>query len=56
MVFAQAFINIGMNIGVVPVAGVPLPMLSYGGSSLVSILISFGIIQNIYIRRLKAID
>ena len=56
MLFLQIFINIGMNIGVVPVAGVPLPLLSFGGSSLVAVLISIGIVQSVYARRLKAID
>lgn len=53
MLFFQFFINIGMNIGVMPVAGVPLPFLSYGGSSLVSVLASIGMIQSVYTRRLK---
>jgi rod shape determining protein RodA len=54
MFFLQILVNIGMNIGVAPVAGVPLPLLSYGGSSMISILASLGIIQSIYIRRIKA--
>lgn len=51
--FVQMFVNIGMNMGVAPVAGVPLPFVSYGGSSLIAVLASIGIIQSIYIRRLK---
>ncbi len=47
----QIFINIGMNVGIVPVAGIPLPFLSYGGSSLVTSFISLGILMNIYRRR-----
>lgn len=42
-------INIGMNMGFFPVTGVPLPLLSYGGSNLITTLITFGIIQNIKI-------
>ncbi|MCX6764032.1 MAG: rod shape-determining protein RodA [Candidatus Moranbacteria bacterium] len=53
MYFSQVFINIGMNIGLVPVAGVPLPLLSYGGSSLTVMLASLGIVQSIYLRKLK---
>jgi rod shape determining protein RodA len=53
MIFSQFFVNIGMNIGLVPVAGVPLPLLSYGGSSLISILASLGIAQSVFLRRLK---
>lgn len=40
-------VNIGMNIGLLPITGLTLPLLSYGGSSLVSIMIMFGIVQNI---------
>lgn len=47
MIFGQVLINIGMNIGVMPVTGIPLPFLSYGGSSLLVTLISLGIVQNI---------
>ncbi|MFA5994742.1 MAG: rod shape-determining protein RodA [Parcubacteria group bacterium] len=53
MLFLQVLVNVGMNIGVAPVAGVPLPFLSYGGSSMISVLASIGIIQSIYIRRIK---
>ncbi|EKE11481.1 MAG: Rod shape-determining protein RodA [uncultured bacterium] len=53
MLFFQVLVNVGMNIGVAPVAGVPLPFLSYGGSSMISVLASIGIIQSIYIRRVK---
>lgn len=55
MLFLQILVNIGMNIGIAPVAGVPLPLLSYGGSSMISVLASLGIIQSIYIRRIKAL-
>lgn len=47
MLFGQALINIGMNIGLLPVTGIPLPLLSYGGSSLLVVMISLGIVQNI---------
>jgi rod shape determining protein RodA len=56
MLFLQILVNVGMNIGVAPVAGVPLPLLSYGGSSMISVLISLGIIQSIYARRIKSLD
>lgn len=51
MWFSQVFINIGMNIRIMPVTGVPLPLLSYGGSSVLCSLIAAGILQNIYIYR-----
>jgi rod shape determining protein RodA len=55
MIFSQVLINVGMNIGAMPVAGVPLPFLSYGGSSLVLMLASIGIIQSVYLHRISAI-
>jgi len=46
-IFFQAFINIGMNIGLVPVVGVPLPFVSYGGSSLLISIISIGLVESV---------
>ncbi|MFH2012199.1 MAG: rod shape-determining protein RodA [Pseudomonadota bacterium] len=51
MFFWQTFINIGMSLGVVPVVGVPLPLMSYGGSSTVSFLLGIGVLINISTRR-----
>ncbi len=50
LIFIQMFINIGMNLGMLPVVGLPLPFVSYGGSSLVSLLILVGITENIIIK------
>ncbi len=47
MFFVQIVENIGMNIGIMPVTGIPLPLLSYGGSSLIVVMISIGILNNI---------
>jgi len=44
---SQLFINIGMNLGILPVIGISLPLLSYGGSGLIAVFISFGILQSI---------
>ncbi|MBU1045566.1 rod shape-determining protein RodA [Patescibacteria group bacterium] len=49
VVIAQFFINIGSNIGYLPVIGVPLPFISYGGSFLIAMFIAIGILQNIKI-------
>ena len=46
----QVFVNVGMNIGVLPVAGIPLPFISYGGSSLVPGLVAIGLLQNVVMR------
>lgn len=51
MLFIQVTVNIGMNIGLLPVTGIPLPLLSYGGSSLVSVLVSFGLVMSVFARR-----
>jgi rod shape determining protein RodA len=44
---AQVLINIGMNVGILPVTGIPLPFMTYGGSSLLVTVIALGIVQNI---------
>jgi len=49
--FSHVFINVGMHIRLMPVTGVPLPLLSYGGSSVLSSLIAIGILQNVNIHR-----
>ena len=46
----QAFENIGMNIGIMPITGVPLPFISYGGSSIFAIWMAVGLLQNIKIK------
>jgi rod shape determining protein RodA len=51
MIFWQVFINIGMVMGLMPVVGVTLPLISYGGSSVVTSLIGIGILMNISMRR-----
>jgi len=47
----QTFENIGMTLGLMPMTGVPLPFLSYGGSSMFANLIGFGLLQNVYARQ-----
>jgi rod shape determining protein RodA len=55
MIMFQMFVNVGMNIGLMPVTGIPLPLLSYGGSSLITTLASFGILQSILLRHQKLV-
>jgi rod shape determining protein RodA len=49
--FVYVFVNIGMVIGILPVVGVPLPLISYGGTSMVTLLASFGILMSIHTHR-----
>jgi rod shape determining protein RodA len=47
----QAFENIGMTLGIMPVTGVPLPFVSYGGSSMFANMLAVGLLQNVHMRR-----
>jgi len=55
MLFVHVFVNVGMNIGLLPVTGIPLPFMSYGGTPVVVDLIAIGILESIY-TRYKKID
>jgi len=55
LVAAQSFLNIAMSIGLMPITGIPLPMMSYGGSSLVSSYLALGLLSNVAVRRLYLI-
>ncbi|MFC1663741.1 rod shape-determining protein RodA [Patescibacteria group bacterium] len=49
LLISQVFIHIGMNLGILPIIGIPLPLISYGGSSLIASFFALGILQNIKI-------
>ena len=49
--FIYVFVNIGMVSGILPIVGVPLPLVSYGGTSVVSLLLAFGLIMSMYTHR-----
>ncbi len=51
----QIFVNIGMTIGVMPVTGLPLPMMSYGGTSMLMNMISIGLILSVNLRHKQII-
>ena len=51
MLFVQAFINLGMNANLLPVTGLPLPLISYGGSSLMTTLLALGFAQSVAMRQ-----
>ena len=46
----QVFVNVGMNIGLMPVTGIPLPFISYGGSALISMFLGLGLVQSVALR------
>ncbi len=52
LIFCHSFINIAMTIGLMPITGLPLPLLSYGGSFMVMTMAGLGIIQSVYLRSL----
>jgi rod shape determining protein RodA len=51
MLVFQTFINVGMTIGIMPITGIPLPFVSYGGSSLIASFLGIGLLENIHMRR-----
>jgi rod shape determining protein RodA len=54
MIFVQAFINLAMNANLIPVTGLPLPLVSYGGSSLINTLLALGLAQSVAMRHKRA--
>jgi rod shape determining protein RodA len=46
----QAFVNVGMNLGIMPITGIPLPLMSYGGSSVIATFLAIGVLQSINIQ------
>jgi rod shape determining protein RodA len=53
MILWQTFQNIGMTIGIMPVSGLPLPFISYGGSHMVAFAMIVGLVQSVHMRRLR---
>ena len=50
MLMFQVFVNVGMAVGIMPITGIPLPLMSYGGSSVLVTLMAIGILQSIYVQ------
>jgi rod shape determining protein RodA len=50
MLMFQVFVNVGMTIGIMPITGITLPLMSYGGSSVITTLLAVGLLQSIYVR------
>jgi rod shape determining protein RodA len=53
MLLWQVFQNVGMTLGIMPVTGLPMPFISYGGSSLITYFAMFGIVQSVHMRRMR---
>ena len=51
LIFTHIFMDIGMAIGVAPITGLPLPLVSYGGSFVLAVLLSVGLLQSIWVHR-----
>jgi len=50
MFMFQVFVNVGMTVGIMPITGVPLPLMSYGGSSVIVTLMAIGLLQSIHVQ------
>jgi rod shape determining protein RodA len=50
MLMFQLFVNVGMTLGVMPITGIPLPLMSYGGSSVLTTFLAIGLLQSIYVQ------
>jgi rod shape determining protein RodA len=48
MLLFQVFVNVGMTVGIMPITGIPLPLMSYGGSSVLTTFLAVGLLQSIY--------
>ena len=50
MLMFQVFVNVGMTVGIMPITGVPLPLMSYGGSSVIVTLLAIGLLQSVHVQ------
>ena len=50
MLIFQVLVNVGMNLGIMPITGIPLPLMSYGGSSVLTTFLAIGLLQSIYVQ------
>ena len=53
MILFPLIVNVGMNLGMLPISGLPLPFITYGNSALLAMMISVGIAENVAVRRRK---
>jgi rod shape determining protein RodA len=50
MLLFQVFVNVGMNLGIMPITGIPLPLMSYGGSSVLATFLAIGVLQSVHMQ------
>ena len=50
MLMFQVFVNVGMTVGIMPITGIPLPLMSYGGSSVITTFLAIGLLQSIHVQ------
>jgi rod shape determining protein RodA len=53
LIFFQTMVNVGMNLGLMPVTGIPLPFVSYGGSSFITLMLGIGLVESVAMRHKK---
>jgi rod shape determining protein RodA len=53
VILFQTAVNVGMNLGLMPVTGIPLPFVSYGGSSFITLMLSMGLVESVAMRHKK---
>lgn len=51
LLFSHVFVNMAMTVGLMPITGIPLPLISYGGSFMVCMMAALGLVQSVYVRR-----
>lgn len=55
MLIFHTVVNVGMSVNIMPITGLPLPFVSYGGSNMLASFLAFGLLQNVHMRRDKII-
>lgn len=51
LLFSHVFVNVAMTVGLMPITGIPLPLISYGGSFMICMMAALGLVQSVYVRR-----